>query len=864
MNKAVAFFLFLLISTAPLSAQISEGGIPWSQSLKQLKSTAAVPVFSLRSPDRSALFEEDKLHPTPYRYAVFEDVNLDLKVNGRKDTLPGQAGTIWRLSFESDSAFSIQVIFSKFIIPAGASLFVYNKSLTQIAGAFTQQNMQDDSTLVVADIIGNNAIVEYFEPPGAGFPGKVVIGAVAKGYKNIYQLKSGSAYININCSEGRELQLSKHAVCKITFRSGTSSYLCTGSMINNVRQDGTPYFLTASHCINDSAEAASMVAYFNYENEGCDGNALIPRTLSGATLLSTSPASDYALLLLKKTPTAIYQPFYAGWDVSDSATSNVTGIHHPEGLTKKLSLDNDTIVSNPIKIQWEGNSTSPIASHWQVNFDEGLTGGGSSGSPLFNKKHEIIGQLHGGDNTYDLYGKLSYSWAHTSGKFPILKQFLDPDNTGKYELNGYSPPGNPPDAFIDIPVSKVCLGAPIQLTDYSAFAPYSRTWIITPSTFAYDQGTSSSSADPVIKFLQMGTYSVKLVISKASGTDSMKVSNAFQAGDVIDVGVRSSPAGESCLCTFNHFLAWAGGASTYHWSLLPGSDDKVQLSHNDGDTVLIRPVPGLQADSTIILNIMVTGTQGTCADTAILSYSLTRPENDNVKNAVLLQYGKSSIFSNHCASVETGEPVPPHVSCTTQDSWCDEYGTGENIVEHSVWFKFIAGDLGYISISSSGIDDELALYEADSYPDILNQNYTLLAANDDRSSTDYNPMIRSQKVTTGKTYWLQVDGSGGGSEGNFSLQLTGLTVTGMDQEKENVLVVYPQPAKDLVFIKGYIPSPFPVHLSVFSATGKLVYDDKVLPDGGILRINVSSWEKGVYIARIESGQTVFMTRIIKY
>jgi hypothetical protein len=185
-------------------------------------------------------------------------------------------------------------------------------------------------------------------------------------------------------------------------------------------------------------------------------------------------------------------------------------------------------------------------------------------------------------------------------------------------------------------------------------------------------------------------------------------------------------------------------------------------------------------------------------------------------------------------------------------------------VEHSVWFKFIAGDLGYISISSSGIDDELALYEADSYPDILNQNYTLLAANDDRSSTDYNPMIRSQKVTTGKTYWLQVDGSGGGSEGNFSLQLTGLTVTGMDQEKENVLVVYPQPAKDLVFIKGYIPSPFPVHLSVFSATGKLVYDDKVLPDGGILRINVSSWEKGVYIARIESGQTVFMTRIIKY
>jgi hypothetical protein len=864
MNRSVALFLFLLFPFLQPSAQLSEGGLPYSLSLKQLKGTVSLPEFGLKDFDKAALLEEDRLHPTPYRYAVFEDVNIDLRLSGRKDTIPGNPGTIWRLKIKSDSAYSIQVILRKFYIPPGATLFIYNEGLSQIAGAFTLNNMQKDSTLVIADIVGKQAIIEYFEPVGAAFKGKIVIGSIAKAYKDIYQPQAGSTYININCPEGKSLQTSKHAVCKITFRSGKSSYLCTGSLINNARKDGKPYFLTASHCISDSAEASTLVAYFNYENQGCDGNALTPKTLSGAKLLSTSPASDYTLLLLHNDPVSSYQPYYAGWDANDSVTDHVAGIHHPEGLTKKLSLDNDTISSNTTAIQWQGNTSSPVSSHWQVDFDEGKTAGGSSGSPLFNKRKQIIGQLHGGDSTYDLYGKFCYSWIHTSGKYPGLKSFLDPDNTGKMTLDGYSPASNPPDAFIDFPVSKVCIHAPVKLSDFSAFPPYTSNWTITPSTYIFTAGTSQSSANPVVEFLQSGSYSVKLKITKSSGTDSMKISNAFQAGETIDVSIASLPSGEACFCNFDHFMAWASGAASYQWNLLSGSEDKVILNRNSGDTVLVHPVPGLQADSSITVGISVTGTQGTCSDTASLNYVLIKQVNDSVRDAAILQYGKSRTYSNKCATVETSEPIPPHYSCTTQYSWCDEYGTGQNIVEHSVWFKFIAAGGNYVSISSAGFDDEMALYQADTYQDILDSNFVFVAANDDRSTTDYNPLIRSAKVIPGKTYWLQVDGSGGGMDGSFYLQLSALTITGISPERESLLIIYPQPAKDIVYIKGNVLLNLPVHVSVFSPTGTLVYDNTVRSDAGTLTLDIGSWEKGVYVAKIESGNDRFVARIIKY
>ncbi len=864
MNKSVIIILCLCIPYLPLRAQVSEQALPGSLLLDKLKQTLSLPEYKLRQIDRFSLLEEDRLHPAPFRYALFEDVDIDLRKSGRTDYLPAQRSSIWRLGIGSDSARSIQLIFRKFNIPPGARLFIYDEGLAQVLGAFTSHNSRRDSTLTVADIVANRAVVEYNEPDDAEFRGEIIIGSVAQGYRDAYPMAGGESYVNVNCPEGKDIQLPKHAVCKITFRSGSGSYLCTGSLINNVRQDAKPYFLTASHCISDSAEASTMVAYFNFENEGCSGKTINGMTISGASLLSTSEGSDYSLLLLEDQPPSVYQPYFAGWDASGESAPHVTGIHHPEGLTKKLSIDHDTIDTNTIPIQWEGSPSSPVASHWEVGYDVGMTAGGSSGSPLFNKAGQIIGQLHGGDDAHDLYGKLSYSWTRASGSYSSLREILDPDNTGKTKIGGYYPPDNPPDAFIAIPVSKVCTHASIVLTDHSAFMPYSRTWTITPSTFSFVDGTSQSSPNPVVQFHQQGSYTVRLRIVNAAGIDSMKLSDAIQAGNTIEVGIASSPFGESCLCDFSHLAAWATGATEYNWAVEPGSQDRIILNSETGDSVVIMPGPAFRNDTASTFSVLVTGTQGVCTDTALMTHELLKPVNDDVRHATVLQYGTSDTFSNECATTEEGEPIPPHYSCTTQNSWCDEYGTGTNIVEKSVWFRFVAGSLGYINISSSGFDNEMALYSVNSPSDILAGNYEILGANDDRSNTDFNPIIRSAAVTPGKTYWLQVDGSGGGSIGNFYLQLTGLSITAVPGEREGLLSVYPQPSRGLVYISGDVLSGKRVHVYMYSVSGVLIQDEIYVTEGNQIAIDLTHLENGVYIARVDTGEEYLTTRIVKY
>lgn len=865
MRRSLLLFLCLILLIANLSAQISEGGVPYSSSVAGLKSSAAIPKVQLKVIEIDQLLADDVLKPIPYRYAVFQDTLINLKTRGKTDIIGGM-GKIWRISIQSGQAKSIQIFFKKFIIPPGAKVFVYNESKSIIRGAFTEKNMQPDFSLMLADFPGAQMTVEYFEPDNPQFNGEIVIGSISQAYRDIFTELSDEDYVNINCPEGKDVQLNKHAVSKITFMSEGVSYLCSGSLINNARNDGTPYFITANHCISKSDEASSMVAYFNYEVAGCDGVASTPVTLSGANLLITTNKSDFTLLQLQNTPPNTAQPFYAGWDVNDTITNNVVGIHHPLGQTKKYCIDYDSIYANPFPINWtESNSTSPEGSHWLVGFDVGITSGGSSGSPLFNEKRQIIGQLHGGSNDIDFYGKLSYSYANPPDSVSSLQKYLDPDSTGVMVLDGYYPADNPPDAFFTLPGYKVCVDAPVKLADYSVFAPYERSWIITPSTYTYKDGTTEKSSGPVIEFSNIGLYTISLVATNAFGTDTMIIADGIQAGTTIDISVETFPSGDICLCDFKQIQLRALGANTYSWSVSPNDTNKVGLNSESGDTVDVSAHPGYNPEAGYSFEIITIGRHGVCADTLQNTYEVLKPLNDEIVNAILLSYGKSVSYDNICASVEDGEPIPPYTSCTSQLSWCDEYGTGEDIVENSVWFRFVAPTSGKVRIWSTGMDNEIALYEANSEADILNGNYKLLGANDDRTDTDYHPSIRSADVVPGNTYWVQVDGSGGGLEDSFYIHLYEMTSSGTFDLPENKLQVYPQPASEFVFIKGEeLSHSSGLHLEVYNSAGTLILKENPHISQDAIMIDVSDWDPGVYIARVNAGNTLFTARIVKY
>ncbi|HBE10897.1 MAG TPA: hypothetical protein DCY76_00535, partial [Flavobacteriales bacterium] len=122
---------------------------------------------------------------------------------------------------------------------------------------------------------------------------------------------------------------------------------------------------------------------------------------------------------------------YAGWDASGATPENATGIHHPSGDVKKICFEEDSPYTS---------STGGAQVWWIDNWEAGVTEPGSSGSPLFDQNHRIIGQLYGGaaacsgsvnNGAFDYYGRFNVSWGLG------VSEYLDPSNSGTLVLDGY-------------------------------------------------------------------------------------------------------------------------------------------------------------------------------------------------------------------------------------------------------------------------------------------------------------------------------------------------------------------------------------------------------------------------------------------
>jgi len=367
---------------------------------------------------------EEKDKNVPYRFGNPFDVNFNLNNSGTWENIDN--GRLWRLSITSKNAYSINLLYDKFVIPEGAELYVYDKDKSTILGAFTNLNNKSYETFATSPTKGDVTIIEYFEPYNVEFNGTIQIGRVVHAYKDVFYPEesrdygdSGSCNNNVNCPEFIDWEAEVRSVAMIL--SGGGFRLCTGSLVNNVRQDLTPYFLTANHCLGGES---NWIFMFNYESSGCNNqNGPTFMTVQGSTLLDNSASSDYAILRLEEEIPDSYEVHYAGWDASGTTPSTPVGIHHPSGDIKKISFDY--------------NNASNAGNYWDVNnWEDGTTEPGSSGSPLFDgNTHRIVGQLYGGTAsctsiTYDTYGKVSSSW--NLG----LKDYLDPDNTGTTILDG--------------------------------------------------------------------------------------------------------------------------------------------------------------------------------------------------------------------------------------------------------------------------------------------------------------------------------------------------------------------------------------------------------------------------------------------
>ena len=270
MRYLMTKIFFTILTFNILLAQISLEKTPKSL-LFDLNNS--IPDIAMPTINEDILWQQDMIENDkniPFRFGAPIDVSFNLNNSGLWEET--ELGRVWRLSITSDNAYSINLLYDRFIIPDGAEMFVYDENMNTVLGAFTSLNNKAHETFSTAPTKGSNTIVEYFEPYDADFNGEIQISRVVHAYKDVFYPDesrdygdSGSCNNNVNCPEFADWADEVRSVAMIL--SGGGFRLCTGSLVNNVRQDLTPYFLTANHCLGGES---SWIFMFNYESPGCN------------------------------------------------------------------------------------------------------------------------------------------------------------------------------------------------------------------------------------------------------------------------------------------------------------------------------------------------------------------------------------------------------------------------------------------------------------------------------------------------------------------------------------------------------------------------------------------------------------------
>ena len=257
-------------------------------------------------------------------------------------------------------------------------------------------------------------------------------GVVAEGtITATVETDAADCHLDVTCHS--EWSSSATGVARIFFETSEGgSAVCSGTVLNNSRQDFTPYFLTAAHCVQTEEEARSVIAVWFYQTRTCNGEPpdlrSVPRT-EGARLLATTghseigqPNGDMTLLRLEgDLPDGV---MFQGWDADPQPVGKqVTGIHHPGsddwGQFKRISFGQ--IISGP---RFETSDDVYAI----VRYTQGVVEEGSSGSALFSKPETVVGvqSFAPQKKVYDCSSGPFFSGAtHFSVFYPQIRQFID-------------------------------------------------------------------------------------------------------------------------------------------------------------------------------------------------------------------------------------------------------------------------------------------------------------------------------------------------------------------------------------------------------------------------------------------------------
>jgi len=400
----------------------------------------------------------------PPRFAIAQPVWVTPDTDGTWEE-PRDGLLVWRVRIASPGALSLNLGFERFHLPADAQLSVYDANSRARIRPFTRADHAEHGQLWTPVLLTDEVVVELAVAAADRADVVLVLSSINAGYRFFGETgeaggtRSGSCNVDVVCPQGDDWRDEIPASGVYTI-GGT--WTCSGSMVNNTSFDQTPYFLTAAHCGISSGNAATVVVYWNFENSTCrppgsgasggPGDGSLSQFTTGSTLRANYSTSDVTLIQMNNAPNPTWNISFAGWDATGADATSAVAIHHPNTDEKRISFESQpTTTTSYLGSAVPGNGTHVRVADW----DLGTTEPGSSGSPLFNQDHRIIGQLHGGyaacgNELDDWYGKFSVSWTGGGTAATRLRDWLDPGNTGALVLDTISGNGLSVSPAVDV------------------------------------------------------------------------------------------------------------------------------------------------------------------------------------------------------------------------------------------------------------------------------------------------------------------------------------------------------------------------------------------------------------------------------
>ena len=318
---------------------------------------------------------------------------------------------LWSAEVISQGAVGIRLHLESVALPAGVRLLVYDPANpAAVTRAIAGERVPVEGDTWTETLFAERVVLECQVPPGTDTR---EVSFSITGLAHLYRspratpgplMAAGSCNKDVSCYPEWAQQAA--GVARISFVDHGDAFLCTGCLLSDTAPNSQlDYFLTAFHCVHSQTIASTIEFDWFDQTSRCNGSppANWPRTSGGASFLAGSARSDFGFLRLRQNPpNGVYR---LAWSrTAPSRIETLTCIEHPAGDYKRISF---------------GNLAGSDSDFWTVGWFSGVTEEGSSGSPLLNASHQVIGQLYGGESSCD-----NLSGLDTFGRFDVSYQTL--------------------------------------------------------------------------------------------------------------------------------------------------------------------------------------------------------------------------------------------------------------------------------------------------------------------------------------------------------------------------------------------------------------------------------------------------------